>query len=182
MTLLLAPSKVRFWTTTRTLKTPRCPKVELDLQPQILRIYYKDRGEKGLNKVAVHWEISVELDVPITYGHHKPIMTKPLCHAKTSKACWQEPTYWIPVQSMDFNRHLTHVAMRLDLVSSPGTRKCWQQREQNIQSLLCISSDLAVVEGLKLRPNIMCFLVIWGNWESAQWPNSEFPSLCCSHG
>lgn len=35
--------------------------------------------------------------------------------------------------------------------------------------------------GLNLRPNIMCCLDIWWNWEGFKWSNGKFTSLVCSH-
>ena len=39
-----------------------------------------------------------------------------------------------------------------------------------------------VVEGLKLRANVMFCLDTWWNQEALKWPNYKFPSQLCSYG
>lgn len=55
-------------------------------------------------------------------------------------------------------------------------RKLWDEDDHmKIKLYYC---DLS----LKLRPNIMCGLDIWGNWEGPKLPNFKISCSLCSHG
>lgn len=73
----------------------------------------------------------------ITYGHHKPHRDQTSMSYKGFQDMLARTNAEF-MQSVNCNRALTSEAMRLDPASSPGMRKCWQQRGQKIQPLLCM--------------------------------------------
>lgn len=86
------------------------------------------------------------------YGHHKPHRNRTLVSCKDFQDVLARTNVGF-MQSTKSNRALTSEAMRLDPASSPGMGKCWQQRGRR-----CTSPHLAVEEGLKRRPSMMCCL------------------------